>query len=360
MLDEGARRLSRGSDVVIGYVEPHARAFTISKAKGFEAVPRKSVAYRGKEFTELDLDAVLKRRPEVVLVDELAHTNVPGSGRNSKRWQDVLEILEAGIGVITTLNIQHIESLADAVETMTGAKVKERVPDWVVRRADQIELVDSSPEQLRRRLLHGNIYPLDEVGAALTHFFRYENLAALRELSLRFMADETEEGMLQYLGRLKAQGQWETKERIMVSLTGIPGSEKILRRAARIAARARSELRVVHVVADGSASKKLSSNLETLRELAANLGAEWVDLHGDSVPATLTRYARKERITQIVVGSTLRGWWSEFFGGSILRSLLREAANSGIDVHIVARSEMDGVVEDPFGSAEMESARSPE
>lgn len=339
MLDEGLRRLSRGTDVVIGFMESHDRLFTQKKAEGLEIVPRKTVIYKGRQFEELDLDAILKRRPEVVLVDELAHTNIPGSGRNVKRWQDVLEVLDAGISVITTVNIQHLESLADAVETMTGAKVKERVPDWVVRRADQIELVDSSPEQLRRRLLHGNIYPADKVSTALTHFFRHENLAALRELSLRFMADETEEEMLHYLGRLDSQGQWETTERIMVAVTGISGSDQILHRAARIAARVRSELKVVHVVREEGASRSMEHNLESLKEVAANLGAQWVDLWGDDIAETLVRYARDERITQIVIGSTLRGRWAEMVSGSIHKRLMRAAAKYGIDVHIIARRE---------------------
>ncbi len=340
MLDEGERRLSRGADVVIGLVETHARLFTAKKLEGFEVVPKKSVTYKGKQFSEFDLDAVLKRRPEVVLVDELAHTNVPGSGRNAKRWQDVLEILDAGISVITTVNIQHLESLADAVETMTGAKVNERVPDWVVRRADQIELVDSSPEQLRRRLLHGNVYPADKVTTALTHFFRYENLAALRELSLRFMADETEEEMIHYLARLNAEGQWETTERIMVAVTGIAGSEQILHRAARIAARARSDLKVVHVVVDETTSKVLEANLEGLKVVAANLGAQWVDLHGDDVAETLVHYAQEERITQIVIGSTMKSRLVELMKGSIHKKLMRAAAEYGIDVHIIARRQL--------------------
>lgn len=340
MLDEGERRLSRGADVAIGLVETHERPFTEKKLEGFEVVPRKTVTYKGKQFTELDLDAVLKRKPEVVLVDELAHTNVPGSGRNAKRWQDVLEILDAGISVITTVNIQHLESLADAVETMTGAKVKERVPDWVVRRADQIELVDSSPEQLRRRLLHGNVYPADKVTTALTHFFRYENLAALRELSLRFMADETEEEMIHYLARLNAEGQWETTERIMVAVTGIAGSEQILHRAARIAARVRSDLKVVHVVVDETTSKALETNIESLKEVAANLGAQWVDLHGDDIAETLVHYAQEERITQIVIGSTMRSRWVELMKGSIHKKLMRAAAEYGIDVHIIARRQL--------------------
>ena len=176
-----------------------------------------------------------------MLIDELAHTNVPGSGRHEKRWEDVLEILDAGIAVITTVNIQHIESLADAVERITGVGVRERVPDWVVRRADQIELIDSSADQLRRRMLHGNIYPEPKVPAALTGFFRAENLVALRELSLRFVADETEEELLEYPALAGAAGElWETTERIMVAVTGAPGNASVIRRAARIAARVKA------------------------------------------------------------------------------------------------------------------------
>ena len=185
----------------------------------------------------MDLDAVLARHPKVALVDELAHTNVPGAGRHAKRWEDVLELLDAGIDVITTLNIQHIESLADAVEQMTGVRVRERVPDWVVRKANQIELVDSSPEQLRRRMLHGNIYPSDKVPYALTHFFQTDNLIALRELALRFLADETEEELLEHLRRHSEKRLWETRERILVAVTGAPGTDVLLRRAARMASR---------------------------------------------------------------------------------------------------------------------------
>ena len=205
----------------------------------------------------MDVRAVLDRKPEVVLIDELAHTNVPGSG-HEKRWEDVLEILDAGIAVITTVNIQHIESLADAVERITGVGVRERVPDWVVRRADQIELIDSSADQLRRRMLHGNIYPEHKVPAALNGFFRPENLAALRELSLRFVADETEEEILGYLRSKGAAGElWETTERIMVAVTGAPGNAAVIRRAARIAARVKAPLIAIHVVAgDADANER--------------------------------------------------------------------------------------------------------
>ena len=223
MLNEGRRRRERGTDVVVGFVESHKRPLTEALLEGLEIVPRVSVEYRGAMFEEMDLDAVLARHPKVALVDELAHTNVPGAGRHAKRWEDVLELLDAGIDVITTLNIQHIESLADAVEQMTGAKVRERVPDWVVRKANQTELVDSSPEQLRRRMLHGNIYPPDKVPYALAHFFQTDNLIALRELALRYLADETDEELLEHLRQHKENRLYETRERILVAVTGAPG-----------------------------------------------------------------------------------------------------------------------------------------
>ncbi len=224
MLDEGWRRFQRGADVVVGFVETHKRPYTVEQLRDLPVVPRKKVRYRDADWEEMDVDALIARAPKVALIDELAHTNVPGSGRHEKRWEDVLEILDAGIAVITTVNIQHVESVADAVERITGVGVRERVPDWVVRRADQLELIDSSADQLRRRMLHGNIYPEEKVPAALNGFFRAENLAALRELSLRFVADETEEELLAYLRSKGAGGElWETTERIMVAVTGAPG-----------------------------------------------------------------------------------------------------------------------------------------
>src|SRR5580693_2790335 len=252
MLNEGHRRQERGADVVVGFVESHGRPLTEALIGDLEVVPRQVVEYRGSRLEEMDLDAVLARRPKIALVDELAHTNVPGSGKNEKRWQDVLEILAAGIGVITTVNIQHLESIADEVEHMTGARVRERVPDWVVRKADQIELVDSSPEQLRRRMVHGNIYPKERVAQALNHFFRTDNLIALRELALRFLADESDEELLENLRRHDSKVVWETCERIMVAVTPDPDSAGLIRRAARIASRLKADLDVVHVApADG-------------------------------------------------------------------------------------------------------------
>ena len=248
MLSEAQRRRGRGADVVAGFVEAYGRPATEALINGLEVIPRKVVDHRGILLEEMDLDAVLRRQPEIALVDELAHTNVPGSGRHGKRWQDVLDILGAGINVITTVNIQHLESIADEVEQMTGTPVRERVPDWVLRKANQIELIDSSPEQLRLRMLHGNIYPKNKVPQALTHFFRTDNLIALRELALRLVADESDEELLEHLRRHQPQVLWETTERIMAAVTPAPGTDVLLRRAARIASRYKAELDVVHVI----------------------------------------------------------------------------------------------------------------
>jgi two-component system sensor histidine kinase KdpD len=341
MLNEGKRRRERGADVVVGFVEAHKRPLTEALLEGFEVVPRKVVTYRGAEFEEMDVDAVLARHPQLALVDELAHTNVPGSGRHAKRWEDVQELLDAGIDVITTLNIQHVESVADAVEQMTGARVRERVPDWMVRKADQIELVDSSPEQLRRRMLHGNIYPSEKVPYALTHFFQTDNLIALRELALRFLADESEEELLEHLRRHREKRLWETRERILVAVTGAPGTDVLLRRAARLSARAKGELNAVHVtVADAKASDN-KSQFEAIRTLAKDLGANWHELvHPDPAEA-ITEFAQQHQITQIVLGSSQRSGWREFISGSqIIRKIIRKAGDLGIDVHVIARRQL--------------------
>jgi two-component system sensor histidine kinase KdpD len=341
MLGEGHRRRDRGTDVVAGFVESHGRKLTEDAIGELEVVPRKVTDYRGTRFEEMDLDAVLARRPKVALIDELAHTNVPGSGRHEKRWQDVIEILEAGIDVITTVNIQHLESIADAVEQMTGTTVRERVPDWVVQKANQIELVDSSPEALRRRMLHGNIYPPEKVPQALTHFFRTDNLIALRELALRFLADETEEELLEHLQRHHANVLWETTERIMVAVTAAPGTDVLLRRAARIAARVKGELSVVHVLSDDSAAPSKGGKIDALRTLAGDLGARWHEIHDDNPARAIITFAQQHQITQIVIGSSKRSRWQEITGGgSIVRRVLREAGAVGIDVHVIARREL--------------------
>jgi two-component system, OmpR family, sensor histidine kinase KdpD len=337
MLNEGHRRKERGTDVVIGFVESHGRPLTQDLCNGLETIPRRVIEYRGTSFEEMDLDAVIARHPKVALIDELAHTNVPGS-RHAKRWEDVMEILGAGIDVITTVNIQHLESIADAVEQMTGTQVRERVPDWVVRKADQIELVDSSPEALRRRMLHGNIYPKEKIPQALTHFFRTDNLIALRELALRFLADETEDELLEHLQRRQTPVLWETSERILVAITASPGTDGIVRRAARMAARIKADLHVLHIVAGDGTPRSHDKQLAVLRQLATDVGADWTEIQGDDPAQAIIDFARSKQITQIVVGSSSRSRWQELKGGgSIVRKISRLAADAGIDVHIIAR-----------------------
>jgi two-component system sensor histidine kinase KdpD len=339
MLDEGWRRFQRGADVVIGFVETHKRPYTIEQIRDLPVVPRKHVRYRDADWEEMDVAAVLARRPKVVLVDELAHTNVPDSGRHEKRWEDVLEILEAGIAVITTVNIQHIESVADAVERITGVGVRERVPDWVVRRADQLELIDSSADQLRRRMLHGNIYPESKVPAALNGFFRAENLAALRELSLRFVADETEEELLEYLRSKGAGGElWETTERIMVAVTGAPGNAAVIRRAARIAARVKAPLIAINVMSgDAQTTKAGTSELEALVKA---VGGTWQSVQGDDVAKTIFTAAIDQQITQIVVGTSRLTRWQSVTRGSVIQQILRMASENDIDLHVIARRDV--------------------
>ena len=332
MLGEGQRRRSRGADVVIAFAESHGRPVTERRMADLEVVPGLAVEYRGSTFREMDLDGVLRRRPQVALVDELAHTNVPGSGRNGKRWQDILELLDAGIEVITTVNIQHLESVANTVEQLTGVPVRERVPDWVVRRADQIELSDSSPEQLRRRMLHGNIYQAEQVPRALTQFFRADNLAALRELALRFLADQTGTELSAHLARRHRPGS----ERILASVIPMPGGDAVVRRAAQMAASIDADLDVVHIAGRDDGGQDLAQ----LRQVASDVGASWHQLHDDDLIGALIEFARGKQVTQIVVGASQRSRWQELMsGGSTVQRVSRLAAKAGIDVHIVAPQE---------------------
>jgi two-component system sensor histidine kinase KdpD len=350
MLDEAHRRQGRGADVVAAFVEAYGRPLTEALVNGLEVIPRKVVEYRGTRQEEMDLDAVLRRRPEVALIDELAHTNVAGSGPHGKRWQDVLDILGAGIDVITTVNIQHLESIADEVGRMTGAKVRERVPDGVVRKADQIELIDSSPEQLRRRMMHGNIYPKEKIPQALAHFFRTDNLIALRELALRFVADESDEELLEHLKQHDAQVLWETTERIMVTVTAAPGTDVLMRRAARVATRFKAELDVVHVIVGDTSPATEGQAVDALRELAAGLGARWHEIEDDDPARAIVGFARQHQITQIVIGSVQHSWWHIADGGPIVRRVCHEAGAFGIDVLLVARGELPAAGARPPGA----------
>lgn len=336
MLDEGQRRCGRGTDVVVGFVETHGRVHTAEQIGELPVVPRKQVSYRGASFEEMDLDAVLARRPEQVLVDELAHTNVPGSGKHAKRWQDVEDILDAGIDVVTTVNVQHLESLNDVVQEITGVPQRETVPDSVVRAAEQVELVDMTPEALRRRMAHGNVYPPEKVDAALGNYFRPGNLTALRELALLWLADRVEEGMQRYREAHGITGTWETRERVVVALTGGPEGDALIRRAARIAARAAGgDLMAVHVTrSDGLAETGLAA-LESQRLLVESLGGTYHLVVGDSVPPALLDFARSVDATQIVLGaSRRRPWMAALTGPGTSATVTR--LSGAIDVHMVS------------------------
>jgi len=341
MLGEGHRQQQQGGDVVVGFVECHGRLVTEARAAGLENVPRKVVEYRGGRFEEMDLDAVLRRHPQVALVDELAHTNLPGSGRHAKRWEDVLELLDAGIGIVATVNIQHLESVADTVERITRARVRERVPDRVVRRADQIELVDSSPEQLRRRMLHGNVYPADQVPGALAHFFRPDNLTVLRELALRFLADETGAELSSYLARYQPGVPWPAAGRILAAVSAAAGADVIIRRASQLAALTGAGLDIVHVTSDAAAAPgPAGDRLGSLRRAVPDAGACWHELEAGDPASALIDFARGHGITQIVIGSGPCSRWGDLLGGSAASRISRLAARAGLDVHIVARRQL--------------------
>jgi two-component system sensor histidine kinase KdpD len=341
MLSEGRRRAERGTDVVVGFVETHGRVHTAELLEGLETVPRRTLAYRGTTFAEMDVDAVLGRHPAVALVDELAHSNVPGS-RHEKRWQDIEDLLDAGINVISTVNIQHLESLNDVVEKITGVPQQERVPDAAVRSADQVELVDMAPEALRRRMAHGNVYAPEKVDAALGNYFRVGNLTALRELALLWTADKVDEGLQRYREQQGITGTWEARERVVVALTGGPEGETLIRRAARIAARSTGgDLLAVHVSRSDGLTGASPANLAAQRQLVEGLGGSYHQVIGDDIAEALLTFARAENATQLVLGASRRNRWAAFVTGpGIGATTVRSSGN--IDVHIVTHLEAGG------------------
>src|SRR4051794_15134096 len=333
MLGEAHRRASRGTDVVIGLIETHGRRRTAEQLEGLEVLPRRQVTHRGVTLSELDVEAVLRRHPQVVAIDELAHTNVPGS-RNPKRWQDVDEILAAGIDVLTTVDIQHLESLNDVVEQITGVVQQETVPDAVVRRAGQIELVDMTPEALRRRMAHGNVYPVDRIDAALGNYFRVGNLTALRELALLWLADRVDEGLRRYKAEHHIDRVWEARERVVVALTGGPEGETLIRRASRVAQRSgNSALLAVHVLASDGLTGASPAALRAQRQLVESLGGTYHQVVGDDVAAALLEFARSVDATQLVIGTSRRSRWARAVRGGIGGQVVADSGE--IDVHIV-------------------------
>ncbi len=339
MLGEGHRRAERGTDVVVGFVETHDRQHTAEMLQGLEVVPRREMTHRGAAFTEMDVDAVLARHPAVALVDELAHTNVPGS-RNEKRWQDVEELLAAGIDVISTVNIQHLESVNDVVEKITGVPQRERVPDAVVRAADQVDLVDMAPEALRRRMAHGNVYPAAKVDAALGNYFRVGNLTALRELALLWTADKVDDALQAYRAQHDIAGTWETRERVVVAVTGGVEGETLIRRAARIAARSSGgDLLAVHVTSSDGLTGASPADLVRQRQLVETLGGTYHQIIGDDVANALLEFARAENATQLVLGASRRSRLATVLGGQGIGSAtIRESGD--IDVHLVTHAQI--------------------
>ncbi len=337
MLNEGWRRKERGTDVVIGWVQEHGRPHTDAQIRDLEVFPRRTVEYRGQTFEEMDTEGLLARKPTLVLVDELAHSNVPGS-KHPKRWQDVEELLEAGINVISNLNLQHLESLNDVVGRITGVEQRETVPDPFVRSADQIELVDMAPEALRRRMAHGNIYPPERIDTALANYFRPGNLIALRELALLWVADRVDEELTDYRERHHIGGPWETRERVLVSVTGAKGSAELIRRAARMAMRTKAELIGVHVRTDDAITQPDPKGWWPTAPSSTTSAGRYVEVVGADVADALVSVARSENATQLIMGATHRSRITELLRGSVINSVIR-AAGGSLDVHVIATDE---------------------
>ncbi|MGG7569272.1 DUF4118 domain-containing protein [Streptomyces sirii] len=339
MLSEAHRRVERGTDCVVAFVEHHGRPRTEVMLHGLEQIQRQELQYRGSVFTEMDVDAILERRPAVAIVDELAHSNIPGS-RNTKRWQDVEELLEAGIHVISTVNIQHLESLGDVVESITRVRQKETVPDEVVRRADQIELVDMSPHALRRRMAHGNIYKPDKVDAALSNYFRPGNLTALRELALLWVADRVDEYLQEYRSEHRVSKIWGSRERIVVGLTGGSEGRTLIRRAARLAEKgAGGEVLAVYIARSDGLASGSPKELAVQRTLVEDLGGTFHHVMGEDIPSALLEFARGVNATQIVLGSSRRKAWQYIFGPGVGATVARDSGPD-LDVHIVTHEEV--------------------
>ena len=354
MLNEGHRREGRGTDVVVGYVETHGRAQTQAQLGDLEVIPRKKVTYRGVTLEEMDTEASIARHPRVALIDELAHTNVPGS-KHAKRYQDVLEILDVGINVVTTVNIQHLESLNDLVASITGVRVRETLPDRILDQADEVELVDISPYALRQRMRHGNIYPPDRIEASLNNFFREGNLTALRELALRRTAEKTEAQLQQYMTEHGINELWPASERVLVGFDARPHTREVIRDAWRLAHGLHADLIAVSIQPEGyraftgrligflkygkDAPKQREAARRRLEEhavLAEDLGAEVIRTSSRDIAKKLVEVAHERQVTQLVLGQPARSHWEELIRGSIINRLLR--LSTDIDIHLVPRS----------------------
>ncbi|WP_241236168.1 universal stress protein [Brevibacillus marinus] len=337
MLLEGNKLKKKGFDVVIGLLETHGRKETLAQVGDLEIIPRKTIDYKGARLEEMDTEAIIRRAPEIVLVDELAHTNVPGS-KNKKRYEDVLEILEAGISVISTVNVQHLESLNDAVEQITGIRVRETVPDSMLHMADEVQLIDVTPQTLQQRLKEGKIYDLEKVDQALSHFFNTGNLIALRELALREIADDVDERLESWERKTSLRGPWRRQEVIYVCVNVTPHAERLIRRGFRIAYRLKAPWYVTYVRPERIAmTPELSERLETLHKLTNRLGGTFeiqTAANEKEIPQVILRKANEYKTTQLVVGQSKLSFWEEIWKGSVVKALLRSARH--MDVLVVS------------------------
>ena len=333
MLSEAVRRRSRGEDIVIGVVETHGRPRTAELAAQLEAVPRKQIEYKGTLFEEMDVDAILKRHPEVVLIDELAHTNIEGS-EHTKRYQDVLQILEAEIDVLATLNVQHVESITPRVQSLTGITVRETVPDWVLDRADEVVLSDLTPEALVHRMSRGDIYPQERVERALQNFFRRGNLIALREMALQRVTRAVDRTLDDYVTQKKLSGHWQIAERVAVCISASPEARDLIARGARMAEGMDAEFFVLHVEGEEPGLEERRS-LEANIQFAENVGAKIVRLKGTSVPAVTADYIAKNRITQVIFGRSAVKGWKKYLYYHALGKFMSNAPH--VDVHVVTQ-----------------------
>lgn len=338
MISEALRRKSRGEDVVIGVIETHGRKGIAELAAQLETVPRKKIEYKGTIFEEMDLDAILERKPQVVLVDELAHTNIPGS-RHRKRYEDVQELLAAKIDVVSTLNIQHIESIAPTVHSITGVVVRETVPDWVPLTAAETVMVDLTPEALLNRMRRGDVYSPEKVERSLKNFFRRGNLIALRELALRQVAEQVDRSLESYMEAQDIRKNWGVRERMAVCVSANPAGQYLIARAARMARRMDAELYVVHVDREIGPKESNQNALAANLRFGENLGAQVVRLKGRSVADAVAEFVRTKHITQVIFGRAAVRDWRKYFYLSAVHRFLRESP--AVDVHIVTQESED-------------------
>lgn len=334
MLTEAIRRHSRGEDVVIGVVETHGRKGIAELVPQLEVVPRKKIEYKGTLFEEMDVDAIVARKPQVALIDELAHTNIPGS-KHRKRYEDVLEVLQANIDVLSTVNIQHIESIAPTVNAITGIIVRETVPDWVLQLSDETVMVDLTPEALHNRMKRGDVYNQNKVEQSLKNFFRRGNLIALRELALRQVAEQVDRSLSSYMDEKEIRENWAVRERIAVCISANPRAQYLLARAARLARRMDAELFAVHVDTGNGTDTRDEKALAANLQFAESLGATAVRLKGTSVPDAAAKFVREKHVTQMIFGrSAVEGWQKLLYMNAISRFLKDAPA---VDVHIVTQ-----------------------